>query len=97
VRVTNTTYRLPLFDTLLIPFVDGVGFSGILHISTTKATPVDLDIELKTINTQLTKEQIKWLDENKPPELSRAGFIRTIIRHAMTKKQLDAYESQINR
>ena len=60
---------------------------------------MDLDIELKTINTQLTKEQIKWLDENKPPELLRAGFIRTIIRHAMTKQeiQLDAYESQINR
>ena len=58
---------------------------------------MDLDIELKTINTQLTTTQIKWLDENKPPELSRAGFIRTIIRHAMTRKELDAYESQINR
>lgn len=70
---------------------------GILPISNTKTTPVDLDTELKTINTQLTTSQIIWLDENKPPELSRAGFIRTIIRHAMTKKQLDAYESQINR
>jgi hypothetical protein len=69
----------------------------ILPISNTKTTPVDLDTELKTINTQLTTSQIIWLDENKPPELSRAGFIRTIIRHAMTKKQLDAYESQINR
>jgi len=88
---------IPLAQTLINSFLDGVGFSGILHISTTKTTPVDLDIELKTINTQLTKEQIKWLDENKPPELSRAGFIRTIIRHAMTKKQLDAYESQLNR
>tara|TARA_R100000700_G_scaffold30322_1_gene37275 strand:- start:112 stop:288 length:177 start_codon:yes stop_codon:yes gene_type:complete len=58
---------------------------------------VDLDTELKTINTQLTTSQIKWLDTNKPPELSRAGFIRTIIRHAMTRKELDAYESQINR
>tara|TARA_R100000988_G_C3985868_1_gene159689 strand:- start:144 stop:371 length:228 start_codon:yes stop_codon:yes gene_type:complete len=69
----------------------------ILPISNTKTTPVDLDTELKTINTQLTTKQIIWLDENKPPELSRAGFIRTIIRHAMTKQQLDAYESQINR
>jgi hypothetical protein len=69
----------------------------ILPISNTKTTPVDLDTELKTINTQLTTSQIIWLDENKPPELSRAGFIRTIIRHAMTKKKLDAYESQINR
>ena len=74
----------------------GLG-GGILPISHTKTTPVDLDTELKTINTQLTTSQIIWLDENKPPELSRAGFIRTIIRHAMTKKQLDAYESQINR
>ena len=73
------------------------GVGGILPISNTKTTPVDLDTELKTINTQLTTSQIIWLDKNKPPELSRAGFIRTIIRHAMTKKQLDAYESQINR
>ncbi len=58
---------------------------------------MDLETELKTINTQLTTTQIKWLDENKPPELSRAGFIRTIIRHAMTKKELDAYESQLTR
>tara|TARA_R100001594_G_scaffold144075_1_gene192765 strand:+ start:478 stop:714 length:237 start_codon:yes stop_codon:yes gene_type:complete len=72
---------------------------GILPISNTKTTPVDLDTELKTINTQLTTSQIIWLDQNKPPELSRAGFIRTIIRHAMTRQelQLDAYESQINR
>ena len=72
---------------------------GILPISNTKTTPVDLDTELKTINTQLTTKQIIWLDQNKPPELSRAGFIRTIIRHAMTRQelQLDAYESQINR
>ena len=58
---------------------------------------MDLDTELKTINTQLTTSQIKWLDTNKPPELSRAGFIRTIIRHEMTRKELDAYQSQINR
>ena len=58
---------------------------------------MDLDTELKTINTQLTTSQIKWLDTNKPPELSRAGFVRTIIRHEMTRKELDAYESQINR
>ena len=75
-----------------------MGLVGVIFpISNTKTTPVDLDTELKTINTQLTTSQIIWLDENKPPELSRAGFIRTIIRHAMTKKQLDAYESQINR
>ena len=58
---------------------------------------MDADLELKNIHTALTTEQIKWLAENKPPELSRAGFIRTIIRHAMTKKQLDAYESQLTR
>ena len=58
---------------------------------------MDADLELKNIHTALTTEQIKWLDENKPPELSRAGFIRTIIRHAMTRKQLDAYESQLTR
>ena len=58
---------------------------------------MDLDTELKTINTQLTTSQIKWLDTNKPPELSRAGFVRTIIRHEMTRKELDAYQSQINR
>ena len=69
---------------------------GILPISNTKTTPVDLDTELKTINIQLTTNQIIWLDENKPPELSRAGFLRTIIRHAMAKKP-DAYEYQLKR
>ena len=69
---------------------------GILPISNTKTTPVDLDTELKTINTQLTTSQIIWLDENKPPELSRAGFLRTIIRHAMAEKP-DAYEYQLKR
>jgi len=58
---------------------------------------VDLETQLKTINIQLTTSQIKWLDTNKPPELSRAGFVRTIIRHEMTRKELDAYQSQINR
>ena len=58
---------------------------------------MDLETQLKTINIQLTTSQIKWLDTNKPPELSRAGFVRTIIRHEMTRKELDAYQSQINR
>ena len=52
---------------------------------------------MKVINLSLPHEQIKWLDENKGPELSRAGFVRTLIRHAMTKKVLDAYESQLTR
>ena len=37
---------------------------------------------------------IRWLDENKGPELSRAAFIRTIIRKAMETKP-DAYEYQL--
>ena len=52
--------------------------------------------DLKTINIQLTTSQIIWLDKNKPPELSRAGFLRTIIRHAMVQKP-DAYEYQLKR
>tara|TARA_R100000152_G_C6622231_1_gene72563 strand:+ start:362 stop:535 length:174 start_codon:yes stop_codon:yes gene_type:complete len=57
---------------------------------------MDLD-EMKVINLSLPQEQIDWLDKNKGPELSRAGFVRTLIRRAMTKKVLDAYESQLTR
>jgi len=49
------------------------------------------DTDLKTINTQLTEGQIKWLDENKPPEFSRAGFIRSIIR-----RHIKMYDSICN-
>lgn len=56
---------------------------------------MDPDVQLKVINTALTLEQIEWLDRTKPPELSRAGFIRVIIRHEMNRKPLDAYESQL--
>ena len=52
--------------------------------------------EMKVINLSLPQEQIKWLDENKGPELSRAGFVRTLIRKAMDKKP-DAYEYQLHR
>ena len=69
---------------------------GILPVSATKSTPKMDSYELKTINIQLTTSQIIWLDQNKPPELSRAGFLRTIIRHAMAKKP-DAYEYQLKR
>lgn len=69
---------------------------GILPVSATKSTPKMDSDELKTINIQLTTSQIIWLDQNKPPELSRAGFLRTIIRHAMAKKP-DAYEYQLKR
>ena len=41
--------------------------------------------ELKVINLSLTREQIDWLDKNKGPELSRAGFVRTLIRKEMAK------------
>jgi len=37
---------------------------------------------------------IRWLDENKGPELSRQAFVRTIIRKAMKTKP-DAYEYQL--
>jgi len=49
---------------------------------------------MKVINLSLPHEQIKWLDENKGPELSRAGFVRTLIRKAMETKP-DAYEYQL--
>lgn len=39
---------------------------------------------------------IRWLDENKGPELSRAAFVRTIIRKVMRTKP-DAYEYQLTR
>jgi hypothetical protein len=47
------------------------------------------------ITVALPLEQIQWLDENKGPELSRAAFIRTIIRRAQV--QPDAYEYQLKR
>jgi hypothetical protein len=37
----------------------------------------------KAIQIYLEEEQIKWLDENKGPELKRGGLIRTIIREKM--------------
>jgi len=46
------------------------------------------------ITVALPLEQIQWLDENKGPELSRAGFVRTLIRKAMETKP-DAYEYQL--
>ena len=50
--------------------------------------------EMKVINLSLPHEQIKWLDENKGPELSRAGLIRTLIRKAMETKP-DDYEYKL--
>ena len=38
---------------------------------------------LKTINIQLSQGQIKWLDDNKGPELKRGGVIRNLIREKM--------------
>lgn len=46
------------------------------------------------ITVALPLEQIQWLDDNKGPELSRAGFVRTLIRQAMEQKP-DAYEYQL--
>ena len=46
------------------------------------------------ITVALPLELIQWLDDNKGPELSRAAFIRTIIRRAQQLKP-DAYEYQL--
>ena len=41
----------------------------------------------KVIQVYLEEDQIKWLDDNKGPELKRSGLIRTFIREKMDKSQ----------
>ena len=40
----------------------------------------------KAIQVYLEEDQIKWLDNNKGPELKRGGVIRTLIREKMDKE-----------
>ena len=51
-------------------------------------------MEKTRIQIFLEPDQLEWLDENKGPELSRAGLIRTLIRRAMEPKP-DPYEYQL--
>ena len=37
----------------------------------------------KAIQIYLEEDQIKWLDDNKGPELKRGGVIRNLIREKM--------------
>jgi hypothetical protein len=41
----------------------------------------------KAIQIYLEEDQIKWLDDNKGPELKRGGVIRNLIREKMDKTQ----------
>jgi len=40
----------------------------------------------KAIQIYLEEDQIKWLDDNKGPELKRGGVIRNLIREKMDKE-----------
>ena len=40
----------------------------------------------RPIQIYLEEDQIKWLDDNKGPELKRSGLIRTLIREKMNQE-----------
>ena len=50
----------------------------------------------KAIQIYLEEDQIKWLDDNKGPELKRGGVIRNLIREKMKETfDQDAFDQSV--
>ena len=59
--------------------IDSVGTIASLHGNAICAIPMQQQVK-RPIQVYLEEDQIKWLDDNKGPELKRSGLIRTLIR-----------------